>query len=142
MSAGENPRCVVPSVDAPTPQRRYEALSCTRGHGENASKAVPLDRRSDRTSATTFLAHATRLGRACAAYALHQALRTQPRQHPGLAQAQPSPIILPLVKMAAQVKQYTDRILRHLPSPCPVKALLQRITTSFYVVPTPVGTTS
>jgi hypothetical protein len=142
MSAGDNPRFVVTSLDAPTPQMLYEDLYCARGNCENAIKAVKVDLRSDRTSATTFLANATRLVLACAAYALHHALRTQTLQHTGLAQAQPSTIILTLFKIAAQVKQYTDRILLHLPSSCPVKALLQRITTLLYVVPTPVGNTS
>lgn len=142
MSAGDNPRFVVTSLDAPTPQMLYEDLYCARGNCENAIKAVKVDLRSDRTSATTFLANATRLVLACAAYALHHALRTQTLQHPGLAQAQPSTIILTLFKIAAQVKQYKDRILLHLPSSCPVKALLQRITTLFYVVPTPVSNTS
>jgi hypothetical protein len=79
---------------------------------------------------------------ACAAYALHHALRTQTLQHPGLAQAQPSTILLTRFNIAAQVKQYKDRILLHLPRSCPVKALLQRITTLVYVVPTPGGNTS
>jgi hypothetical protein len=67
MSAGDNPRFVVTSWDAPTPQMGYEDLYGARGNCDNAIKAVKVDRRSDRTSATTFLAHATRLGRAWAA---------------------------------------------------------------------------
>jgi hypothetical protein len=142
MSAGDNPRFVVTSLDAPTPQMLYEDLYCARGNCANAIKAVKVDLRSERTSATTFLANATRLVLACAAYALHHALRTHTLQHTGLAQAQPSTIIVTLFKIAAQVKQYKDRILLHLPSSCPVKALLQRVTTLLYVVPTPVGNTS
>lgn len=142
MSAGDKPRFVVTSLDAPTPQMLYEDLYCARGNCENAIKAVKVDLRSDRTSATTFLANATRLLLACAAYALHQALRTQTLPHTGLAQAQPSTIIVTLFKIAAQVKQYKDRILLHLPPSCPVKALLQRVTTLLCVVPVPVGNTS
>jgi len=142
MSAGDNPRFVVPSLEAPTPQMLYENLYCARGNCENDIKAVKTDLHSDRTSATTFLANALRLLLACAAYALHHALRTQTLQHTGLAQAQPSTIILTLFKIAAQVKQYKDRTLLHLPSSCPVKALLQRVTTLLYVVPTPVSNTS
>src|SRR5207244_11307086 len=40
-------------------------------------------------------------------------------------------IILTLFKVATQIKQYKDRIRLHLPSSCPVKALLQRVTTLF-----------
>ena len=120
----------------------YEDLYCARGNCENDIKAVKCDLRSDRTSATTFLANAMRLVLACAAYALHHALRTHTLQHTALAQAQPSTIILTLFKIATQVKQYKDRILLHLPSSCPVKALVQRVTTLLCAVPVPVGNTS
>jgi hypothetical protein len=109
---------------------------------ENDIKAVKCDLHSDRTSATTFLANAMRLLLACAAYALHHALRTHTLQHTALAQAQPSTVILTLFKIATQVKQYKDRLLLHLPSSCPVKALLQQVTTLLCAVPVPVGNTS
>jgi hypothetical protein len=79
---------------------------------------------------------------ACAVYALQHALRTQTLQHTALAQAQPSTIILTLFTIAAQVKQYKDRILLHLPSACPGQALLQRVTALLYAVPLPVDNTS
>jgi hypothetical protein len=142
MQADDNPRFVVTSLTAPPPQMLYADLYCARGTCENAIKAVKVDLRSDRTSATTFLANATRLLLACAAYALHHALRTQTLQHTGLAQAQPSTIIVTLFKIATQIKQYKDRILLHLPSSCPVKALLQRVTTLLCAVPVPVSNTS
>jgi Transposase DDE domain group 1 len=142
MSAGDNPRFVVTSLDAPPPPMLYEDLYCARGNCENDIKAVKNDLRSDRTSATTFLANAMRLLLACAAYALHHALRTHTLQHTALAQAQPSTIILTLFKIATQIKQYKDRILLHLPSSCPVKALLHRVTTLLCAVPVPVGNTS
>jgi hypothetical protein len=142
MRAGDNPRFVVMSLDAPTPQMVYEDLYCARGNCESAIKAVQCELHSDRTSATIFLANAFRLLLACAAYVLHHALRTSTLHHTALAQAQPSTIILTLFKIAAQVKQYRDRILLHLPSACPVQALLQRVTALLYVVPLPVGNTS
>jgi Transposase DDE domain group 1 len=142
MSAGDNPRFVVTSLDAPTPAMLYEDLSCARGNCENDIKAVKVDLRSDRTSATTCLANALRLLLACAAYVLHHALRIATLQHTALAQAQPSTIILTLFKIAAQGKQYKDRLLLHLPSACPVKALLHRVTALLYAVPLPVGNTS
>jgi Transposase DDE domain group 1 len=142
MQADDNPRFVVTSLEAPTPQMLYEDLYCARGNCENAIKAVKNDLHSDRTSATTFLANAMRLLLACAAYALHHALRTHTLQHTALAQAQPSTVILTLFKIATQVKQYKDRLLLHLPSACPVKALLQRVTTLLCAVPVPVGNTS
>jgi hypothetical protein len=76
MRAGDHPRLVVTSLDAPTPAMRDEELYGARGNGDNDIKAVKIDRRSDRTAATTCLATALRLLLACAAYVLHQALRT------------------------------------------------------------------
>jgi Transposase DDE domain group 1 len=142
MRAGDNPRFVVTSLEAPTPQMLYEDLYCARGNCENASKAVKNDLHSDRTSATSFLANAMRLLLACAAYVLHHALRTHTLQHTALAQAQPSTIILTLFKVATQIKQYKDRLLLHLPSSCPIKALLYRVTTLLCAVPVPVCNTS
>jgi Transposase DDE domain group 1 len=137
MAAGDNPRFVVTSLVAPTPPQTYEDIYCARGNCENHIKAVKCDLHSDRTSATTFLANAMRLLLACAAYVLHHALRTSTLQQTPLAQAQPSTVILTLFKVAAQVKQYKDRILLHLPSSCPVKALLHRVTTLLSLVPLP-----
>jgi len=128
MAAGDNPRFVVTSLAAPPPQMLYEDLYCARGNCENDIKAVQCDLHSDRTSATTFLANSLRLLLACAAYVLHHALRRHTLQHTALAQAQPSTVILTLFKVATQIKQYKDRILLHLPSSCPVKALLHRVT--------------
>jgi hypothetical protein len=142
MSAGDNPRFVVTSLDAPRPQMLYEDLYCARGNCENDIKAVKCDLHSDRTSATTFLANAMRLLLACAAYALHHALRTHTLQHTGLANAQPATVILTLFKVATQIKQYKDRILLHLPSSCPVKALLHRVTALLSAVPVPALNTS
>jgi hypothetical protein len=140
MRAGDNPRFVVTSLEAPTPQMLYEDLYCARGNCENAIKDVKVDLHSDRTSATTFLANAMRLVLACAAYALHHALRTHTLQQTALAQ--PSTVILTLFQIATQIKQYKDRILLHLPSSCPVNALLHRVTTLLCAVPVPVDNTS
>lgn len=135
MPAGDNPRFVVTSLVAPAPQRLYEELYCARGECENRIKAVKCELHSDRTSATTFLANAMRLLLACGAYVLHHTLRTQTLQHTALAHAQPSTVILTLFKVATLVKQYKNRIRLHLPSSCPVKRLLHRVTALLYAVP-------
>ena len=142
MAAGDNPRFVVTSLEAPTPQRVYEALYCARGNCENDIKALKCDLHTDRTSATTFLANALRLLLACAAYVLHHALRIHTLAHTALATAQPGTVILTLFKVATQVKQYRDRIRLHLPTSCPVKALLHRVTTLLCAVPVPAWNTS
>jgi len=142
MSAGDNPRFVVTSLAAPPPQMLYEDLYCARGNGENDIKAVKCDLQSDRTSATTFLANAMRLLLACAASVLHHALRTHTLQHTALANAQPSTVILTLFKVATQSTQSKDQILLPLPSSCPVKALLHRVTALLSAVPLPLVNTS
>ena len=142
MVAGDTPRFGVTSLGAPTPQRVYEESSCARGNGENSLQAVTCALPSDRTCATTFLAHARRLLLACAAYVRHHALRTHTRQQTALAHAQPSTAILTLCKGAPQGKQYKDRLLLHLPSACPVKALLPRVPAWLALVPLPVLNTS
>jgi DDE family transposase len=142
MAAGDNPRFVVTSLAAPTPQQVYDDLYCARGNCENDIKAVKCDLHSDRTSATTFLANAMRLLLSCAAYILHHALRTYTLAHTALATAQPSTVILTLFKVATQIKQYKDRILLHLPASCPVKALLHRVTALLSAIPVPALNTS
>jgi Transposase DDE domain group 1 len=142
MAAGDHPRFVVTSLEAPTPQQVYEELYCARGNCENDIQAVKCALHSDRTSATTFLANAMRLLLAGAAYILHHALRTHTLAHTPLATAQPSTLILTLFKVATQVKQYKDRLLLHLPTSCPVKTLLARVTTLLAAVPVPALNTS
>ena len=123
LAAGDNPRFVVPSLAVPTPQHGYEDLSCARGHGANDRKAGTGDRHSDRPSATPGLANAVRLLLACGAHVLHHARRTHTLVHPGRATAQPRTVILPWCKVATQRQQYQDRMLLHLPTSWPVKAL-------------------
>jgi hypothetical protein len=142
MAAGDTPRFVVTSLAAPTPPCVYEDISGARGNGENHSKAVKGDRHSDRPSATTCLANARRLLLSGAASVLPHALRTQTLQQTALAQAQPSTVILTLCTVAPQIKQYKDRLLLHLPSACPVKALRPRVTALLSLVPLPAVNTS
>ncbi len=142
MALGENPRFVVTSLDAPDPEQLYRALYAPRGQDENFIKALKNDLASDRTSAHGFLANQLRLFFAGAAYALHQALRTEVLAHTELARAQPATVILKLFKIAVRVDQYKDRIKLHLPSHCPVKALLHRITEILFQIDRPAWNTS
>jgi hypothetical protein len=81
MRAGAHPRFVVTSLGAPTPPMVSADLSGARGPGAHDLKAVQHALRRARTAATTCLAHAMRLIRACAASALHQAWRTHTLHH-------------------------------------------------------------
>lgn len=133
MALGENPRFVVTSLQAPTPQRVYAELYCARGQAENLIKHLKSDLASDRTSCTTFLANFMRLLEHAAAYVLHQQLRTQTLRHTAMANAQPSTVISKLFKIAVQVRQLKDRVILHLPSSCAVRQLLQTVTERLFV---------
>ena len=139
MALGDNPRFVVTSLADPAPEALYRDLYCARGQDENFIKAVKNDLASDRTSDHTFLANHLRLFYACAAYGLIHSLRDNTLCHTPLARAQPMSIILKLFKLAVRVVQYKDRIKLHLPSACPVKGLLHRVTELLYLArpPTP-----
>jgi len=63
---------------------------------------------------------------------LHQQLRQLGLQGTALATAQPKTVILSLFKIAVRVKQYKDRVLLHLPTACPVKALLATVCKRLY----------
>ncbi|MDO8753244.1 MAG: IS1380 family transposase [Anaerolineales bacterium] len=133
MALGENPRFVVTSLEAPTPDCVYEQLYCGRGQAENLIKHLKSDLASDRTSCTTFVANFMRLLEHASAYILHQQLRSQALQHTPLANAQPSTVISKLFKIAVHVKKYKDRVILHLPSSCPFKHLLKTITERLFV---------
>jgi hypothetical protein len=137
MTAGENPRLVVTSLEAPNPQLLYAALSCARGACATMIKAVQGDLHRGRTSETTFWANAMRVWLAGAASVLPQARRTPTLPHPARAHAQPSPLLLTLVTVAVLGKQYKDRLRLPLPRSCPVTGLLHRVTTLWSHVPLP-----
>jgi hypothetical protein len=133
MALGDNPRFVVTSMSLPDPHTIYTDLYCARGNAENFIKFLKCDLAADRTSCTTFLANCMRLLLHAAAYVLHQQLRAQALQHTELKSAQPIRVILKLFKVAAQVKQYKDRVILHLPSAYPFKQLLWLLTERLYL---------
>jgi hypothetical protein len=134
MALGDNPRFVVSSLDLPSPESLYRDLYCARGQDENWIKMIKNDLACDRTSDHRFLANHLRLFFSCAAYVLHQALRTEVLVHTELAKAQPATVILKLFKIAVRVVQYKDRVKLHLPSSCPVKDLLHHATEILFQV--------
>ena len=137
MALGDNPRYVVTSLTDPGPDILYKELYCARGQDENFIKAVKNDLASDRTSDHAFLANHLRLFYSCAAYALIHGLRENTLVHTELAKAQPVSIILKLFKLAVRVVQYKDRIKLSLPTSCPMKGVLARVTELLYVAQRP-----
>lgn len=128
----DNERFVVTTLRSPSPRALYQQEYCARGQAENWIKQVKCDLKSDRTSASSFLANFARLLLTAGAYVLHQQLRQLGLQDTALATAQPRTVILSLFKIAVRVKQYKDRVLLHLPSACPVKALLAQVCQRLY----------
>jgi hypothetical protein len=130
----DNERFVVTSLCGPSPRTLYQQDYCARGQAENLIKQMKCDLKSDRTSASSFLANFARLLLTAGAYVLHQQLRLLGLQGTPLAMAQPKTVMLTLFKIAARAKQYKDRVLRHLPSGCPVKGLLAQVCQRLYPV--------
>jgi len=118
---------VVTSMRGPSPRTLYQRAYCARGQARGWIKQVKCDLKADRASARSFIANFGRLRFAAAAYVLHQQLRQPGLQGTALATAQPKTVILSLFKIAVRVQQYKDRVLLHLPTACPVKALLATI---------------
>jgi hypothetical protein len=141
MALGDKPRVVVTSLGRPTPKSLYCDLYCGRGQDENWINMRKNDLASDRPSDHRFLANHLRLFFAGGAYVLHQALRTEVLVPTDLAHAQPATVILKRFKLAVRVVQYQDRIKLHLPSSCPVKALLHQVTEILFQVREPVCNT-
>jgi hypothetical protein len=130
--AKDNQRYVVTTLRSHSPQALYQQEYCARGQAENLIKQVKVDLKSDRTSASSFLANFARLLLTAGAYVLHQQLRHLGLQGTPLATAQPRTVMLSLFKIATRVKQYKDRVLLHLPSACPVKELLAQVCRRLY----------
>jgi len=141
MALGDKPRVVVTSLGRPTPKSLYCDLYCGRGQDENWIKMRKNDLASDRPSDHRFLANHLRLFFAGGAYVLPQALRTEVLVPTDLAHAQPATVILKRFKLAVRVVQYQDRLKLHLPSSCPVKALLHQVTEILFQVREPVCNT-
>ena len=124
LAGGDNPRFVVPSMEAPTPPQVDDGLYGARGNGATAIKARQCDLPRDRASATTCLAAQCSSFLGGAADVLHHALRTQPLHHTTLAQAQPSTVILPPSKWPRRSNSPRSASSSTCPASCPVQVLL------------------
>lgn len=137
MAAGRNPRFVVTSLQHPAPEDLYDGLYVARGRDENFIKYVKNQLAAERPSDQSFLANHLRLFYACAAYVLHQSLRTQLLAHTDLARAEPGTVIVKLFKLAVRVVPGKRRVDLHLPTGCPVKDLLHRASEILYRIKPP-----
>jgi Transposase DDE domain group 1 len=123
---GANPRFVVANVPG-DPQELYDAVYCQRGEAENRIKEQQLDLFADRTSCHRLLANQFRLLLSSAAYLLVRALRRTALAGTALACAQVGTIRLRLLKVAARVVVSARRVMFHLASSYPYRALFQLV---------------
>jgi Transposase DDE domain group 1 len=124
---GANPRFVVTNVPG-DPQEFYEDVYCQRGEMENRIKEQQLDLFADRTSCHRFLANQFRLLLSSAAYVLVQALRRTALSGTELARAQVGTIRLRLFKVAARVVVSVRRVVFHLASSYPYRAVFRLVS--------------
>lgn len=136
---GDNPRFIVTSITQATPEILYRNFYCARGQDENFIKQLKNDLACDRTSDHGFLANQLRLFYSAAAYVLLHELRSETLKGTELEKAEMGTIRLKLFKIAVRVVQYKDRVRLQLPTHCPVKPLLKRITDILYHTRLPRG---
>jgi hypothetical protein len=123
---GSNPRFVVTNEPG-DPQELYDDVYCQRGEMENRIKEQQLDLFADRTSCHQFLANQFRLLLSSAAYVLVQALRRTALAGTELARAQVGTIRLRLFKVAARVVISARRVIFHLASSYPYRAVFRQV---------------
>lgn len=118
---GDNPRFVVTSLEAETPDELY-ALYAERGEVENRIKELKNDLAADRTSCHRFLANQGRLLLHAIAFALLALLRGL-LAGTELATAQAGTLRLRLLKVGVRVRQSVRRLWLHFASAYPWQAL-------------------
>lgn len=125
LSKGANPRFIVTNLpeDYATSEVLYEKHYCARGDMENRIKEQQLDLFADRTSSHTMRANQLRLWFSSMAYVLVSALRRIALKGTALAKATCGTIRLKLLKVGAQLKVSVRRVLLHLPTAYPYKAI-------------------
>ncbi len=123
---GANPRFVVTNLPGDG-QRLYEDLYCQRGEMENRIKEQQLALFADRTSCHEFEANQFRLLLSSAGYILIETLRRVGLAGTELARAQAGTIRLKLLKIGARILCSTRRVVLHLASGYPLKALFAHI---------------
>jgi hypothetical protein len=137
---GANPRFVVANVPG-DPQELYEDVYCQRGEMENRIKEQQLDLFADRTSCHRLLANQFRLLLSSAAYVLVQALRRTALPGTELARAQVGTIRLRLLRVAARVVVTARRVVFHLASSYPHRAVFREAFGRLMARPGPVAGT-
>jgi hypothetical protein len=122
---GTDTRYVVTNLAGGTPRRIYEDLYCARGQAENHIKAWRRHLAADRTSCSRATANQLRLMLHTGAYWLLWSLRSLMPKRSTWRVAQFDTLRLRLVKLATRVVALKTKVMLHLPSACPDKAILR-----------------
>jgi hypothetical protein len=122
---GADTRFVVTNLAAGTARTIYEDLYCRRGQAENHIKAWKRHLAADRTSCCRAAANQFRLMLHTGAYWLLWSLRSLMPRRSTWRVAQFDTLRLRLVKLATRVVALKTRVILHLPSACPDKAILR-----------------
>ena len=122
---GTDTRFVVTNLSGGAARTLYERTYCQRGQAENHIKAWKSHLAADRTSCTRATANQFRLMLHTGAYWLMWSLRSLMPKRSIWHVAQFDTLRLRLVKLAARVVELKTRVMLHLPSACPVQAVLR-----------------
>jgi hypothetical protein len=122
---GTDTRFVVTNLMDGTARGIYENIYCRRGQAENHIKAWKRHLAADRTSCCRAAANQFRLMLHTGAYWLLWSLRRLMPKRSTWRVAQSDTLRLRLVKLATCVVALKTRVMLHLPSACPDKAILR-----------------
>lgn len=122
---GTDTRFVVTNLTAGNARWIYEDIYCRRGQAENHVKAWKRHLAADRTSCCRADANQFRLMLHTGAYWLLWSLRSLMPKRSSWRVAQFDTLRLRLVKLATRVVALKTRVMLHLPSACPDKAILR-----------------
>ena len=127
-AAKPNPRFVITNLRW-NAQSVYETY-CGRGDAENRIKELTHDLEMDRTSCHRFLANQMRVLLTSAAYILFQEMRWRLRRN-GARSMSVGTLRLRLLKIGARVVESVRRVVIHLPTAHPWRALFVNLARSF-----------
>ena len=109
------------------PEEFYRTMYCPRGEMENRIKEQQLCLFADRTSCTQFMANQFRLMLSSFAYVLLDGIRRLGLSGTKQSRWRVDTIRLRLLKIAARVRVTCRRVVFHLASHCPSKAVFENV---------------
>lgn len=129
LAKGANPRFVVTSVAVQEMDARtvYEKEYCARGEMENRIKEQQLQLFADRTSTHWMRSNQLRLWFSSVAYTLMHAMRELGLKGTEMARAQCGTLRLKLLKLGAQIRLTTRRVIISFCSAFPYQRIFQAV---------------